>query len=298
MNKTCLLVATISSNLKKLPSEVQELANVLSSAGNKIIILQSPVTRLEIYRALSNGRIDIVWFGAHSSEEGWVLDGGEEIKASEFAWFIKLCGATDVILNSCYSVRFVETLRDTANVVATISDRGVDDGEAWSTALYFGRALVVNEDVQSAYDNVISGIGTQYQFFASRKKVMTMSAAKQQTDESVNVRELSRSVEQLTRALQGDSFANTPGLIKMMERSQSMMEESQRMIEQTQAQLNKYIETEKELHQHVIKRVDTIEQIVVTGRYLTISLPQALVTIAIIVIFTLLVFYGVSMLQR
>lgn len=281
MPKTYLIVATAKSNLPKITSEAQSLVNVLTKAGNRVILAQNPVTRQELFNLVKSlEQIDVIWIGAHSTPDGWMIDDGV-FTARELLWLAKSVNASDIILNTCYSVQFVDTLKNTANVVATIDKDGVSDDDAWSIALYFGNALVQYDSVQAAYDNVVSGSGTQYQFFP--KRIVSDRLVGKMQDNELQVAELADVVEKLTRALQGDPFSKTPGLIETMQANQR--------------ELQNFIEFSAKSHREISARLDYVETRLGGANYLVLSLPSALAIVVAIVIFTFFVLYGTNMLR-
>ncbi len=217
------VLAPLGADLQSLPSEAQELVNLLSGAGYRVHLMQEPATELELYRALDKGPFSLVWMGAHSSAEGFMLDKGV-LTPDALGRFLAEAQARDLVLNSCFSAGHVDAIQryTTTNIVATIKPEGIEDREAWRTALYLGRALARTKSLHAAYLQVSAGGMTQYRWFPAVQAVgwgqQTMS------DRSdARMERIEETTERLVRALQGDPFSRSPGLIETIQSLQNEM---------------------------------------------------------------------------
>jgi ABC-type multidrug transport system fused ATPase/permease subunit len=261
--KRCLIIAPITSEpkLPKLPNEVQELTNILGEIYS-VKILQDPVSRSTLQNLLNTRDLfELVMVGAHADQSGIVLSQNEIISASEFGNFLLEIGARQVVLNACATSIHALTIQQIIPDVDIIASIGptIDDGVAWASALYFARALVRLGDFKEAYFQVMAS--TPYRLFPSRK------SSQMSTRNEIDVQALAQSVEALTRALQGDQFSKTSGLIEMMRSHQ--------------IQLQKYIESDEEVKKQTNDRLTRLEDAFQNNRFIAFSPASAIAFVVI-----------------
>jgi hypothetical protein len=243
--------------LVTLPSEAQEVVNVLSAAGWRVQLIQEPATRLELWRTLDKGPFALGWVGTHSGKAGFAL--AKEILSPDlFGNFIDESGCADLVLNSCFSAEHVRTIQAKAkrcSIVATIDPAGIDDQTAWSSALFLVRRFARNGDMQEAVDKE-----EQYRYFPARGGAMDNEA----------LRRLEATTDRLVRALQGEEFSRTPGLIASMQSLQNEMRE--------------YVRADAEWKRKTEARIETIEEIQAQGRIVTMQGRSVAILLASMVI--------------
>lgn len=213
-----LVIAPLQSNLAKLPSEAQEAVNLLSRAGYRVRLVQSPVTILELHRTLDDAPYELCLFGGHGSAEGFVLD-QEILKPADLGRLLSDARCKGAVLNSCFSVEHVEVIQSQADIdiIATIRPQGVSDQEAWGAMLFLVRAFVGVKSLHGAYRQVFrSSSATQYRWFPSIQSQRGWGMDDRENElERIehSVTRLGNTVDTLVRTLQGDDFSRRPGLI-------------------------------------------------------------------------------------
>lgn len=210
-----------SNDLPKMPSEAQEVVNILDQDGYRVQLLQTNVTSLELYRTLQRGPFNLVWVACHSGETGFLF-GSTLITPLELGQFLKEANAENLVLNSCFSADHVTTIQSVCdlNVVATINPT-IDDGIAWSSALYLASALARTGDLERAYQQVLTGKDSQYRWFPavhSKKGIMV-------NDQDTTINRIERNLERLTRLMYGDTMLHAPGLFELVSTLQTSVKE-------------------------------------------------------------------------
>lgn len=208
-----------STDTPNMPSEAQEVINVLGSNGYNVQLLQSNISSLELYRTLQRGPYPLVWVASHSSEQGFMF-GATLIKPVELAQFLEEAKATDLVLNSCYSIDHISQIQgiSNVNVVATI-DPNLDDKLAWSSALYLATSLVRNGTLRQAYQTVLAGSGSPYRWFpALRVRTNTVQ------EENVLDR-VEKSLDRVMRILHGDPYLHAAGIVDLVSNLQTTLKE-------------------------------------------------------------------------
>lgn len=201
--KICF-IADQDGNLAAVQDELQDVINTFSGAGHTVHVADA--NRADIRAALLAGPFDLAWFAGHSSADGFVLSDGTWTPAEVGRWLLAT-RTWSFVANACFSVEHVLAIQRVADVdvVATISPAGVDDGEAASTALYLARALVETNDLQAATRRASANGQLQYRYFSVN--------GREQMREQMRDGYTSEDVAALVRALKGDPFTGTAGLI-------------------------------------------------------------------------------------
>lgn len=204
----CLLI--VASSLPQVPSEAQEVSNLLTQSGHSTHLLQSSLTSLELFRSLDHGPFDLVWIASHSGEKGFEI-GNQTLSPEELGRFLLEARCRDLILNSCFSALHVDAIQRYAsvNIVATVRP-DLDDVVAWSSALYLTRALIRTNDLWLAYSETMSSGSSIYRWFP---RIVRLD---DQMNDNSRIDRLERSVEQMINALKGDPFTKSLGLIEAM----------------------------------------------------------------------------------
>ncbi len=247
---SAIVVAPVRAGLDTLPSEAQEVVNVLSAAGWRVRLVQQPVTKLELFRAADEGEYELGWLGAHSGKDGFALD-SEVVSPLEIGSFFAAAGCRDVVLNSCFSAEHVDAIQQvapTCNIVATIRPEGIADQEAWSAALYLVRRFVRVGSLREAQRQ--GGTG-QYRWFPAPSPGMSRAM------DNEALRRLEMTTERLVRALQGDEFSRSPGLIASMLSLQDEM--------------RAYVRADQEWKRKTEERIEAVEEIQAQGRTVTMQ---------------------------
>lgn len=208
--KSCLILT--STDTATMPSEAQEVVNLLTKNQYTVQLLQSNVTSLELYRTLQRGPYPLVWVAAHSGEAGFVF-ASTLITPTELGQFLEEAQAQDLILNSCYSAEHVTTIQQicNANIIATIKP-DVEDKIAWSSALYLAAALVRTGNLREAYQTILTGSGSVYRFFPALK-----SNKRTMIPDEDRIGKLEKALEQVSRIVYGDPYLHAPGVIDALD---------------------------------------------------------------------------------
>lgn len=247
----CFVLAPIRPDLPTLPSEAQELVNILSAAGWRVQLMQEPATRLELWRALDKGPFSLGWVGTHSGSDGFALS-RELLPPDLLGNFALEVGCVDLVLNSCFSAEHVDAIQAKAthtNIVATIRPEGIPDQEAWSEALYLARRLVKTGSLRTAQLQA----GPQYRWFPAR----SAPGVESKMNENETLKRIEATTDRLVRALQGDEFSRQPGLIASMQSLQNDMRD--------------YIKADAEWKRNTEQRIEAIEKIQAEGRTVTVQ---------------------------
>lgn len=272
MTSAAFVLIPLRADLPALPSEAQEVVNILSAAGWRVQLLQDSATRLELWRAMDKGPYSLGWVGTHSGAAGFAL-ANEILPPDMFGHFIREAGCTDLVLNSCFSAEHVDAIQQRApgcNILATIRPDGIDDREAWSAALYLVRRFVKSGDLREALGQ---GGTSQYRWFPAP------SLGVDRAMDNEALRRLEATTERLVRALQGDEFSRSPGLIASMQALRDDMRD--------------YIKADAEWKRKTEERIEAIEEIQAQGRTVTMQgsaiivwLTSVAVLIAVVVLAT------------
>lgn len=210
-----------STDTDTMPSEAQEVINVLGSSGYSVQLLQT-VTSLELYRTLQRGPYPLVWIASHSNSQGFSF-GQTLITPEELGQFLEEARTRDVVLNSCYSMEHVITLQGicSANIVATINP-AIDDRVAWSSALYLATSFTRTGTLRSAYQAVLSSGESPYRWFPALR---ARSKSVRDDDENDNIVRMEKTIERLTRIIQGDPYLQATGIINAVSALQQALKE-------------------------------------------------------------------------
>lgn len=197
------LIADQGGDLGSVKDELQDVVNTFGAAGHTVHVADA--NRADIRAALLAGPFDLAWFAGHSNADGFVLSDGTWSPAEVGRW-LTATRAWSFVANACFSVEHVLAIQRVAevDVVATIAPSGVDDSEAASTALYLARALVETNDLQAATRRASANGQLQYRYF---------SVGRQMREQMRNDGYTNEDVAALVRALKGDPFTGTAGLI-------------------------------------------------------------------------------------
>lgn len=266
---SAFILAPISSNLPSLPSEAQEVVNVLSAASWQVHLNQDEATLLELWRMFDAGQYDLGWIGAHSGAEGWALTKGI-LRPTVLGNLLNSGGTTDLVLNSCFSAEHVEAIQENArltNIVATIRPGGIEDQEAWSAALYLVRQFVRTGSLRAAARQA----GRQYRWFAARE-VPGVDEGMDDKAVDARLRRTEETVDKLVRALQGEQFSSQPGLIAILAKHQQKMEE--------------YIEHNEEWKEHIETQFTERQNMTLTPRAALQTLVAIAIAIALVILLT------------
>lgn len=197
------LIALFAPDLA-VPAEVGDVANTFSAAGWMVHIADA--SRRGLRDALEDGPFDLAWFAGHGDGEGLALADGVWRPAECGRWLVAV-RAWMFVANACFSAEHVVRIQQIANVdmVATIAPSGVEDGEAVDAALFLARALVESSDLAAATRQASAAGQLQYRFFpCGDSMAQSMRAGDGQAQDDVAA---------LVRAIRGDTFTGTPGLI-------------------------------------------------------------------------------------
>lgn len=223
----CLIIASLET--ENMRSEVQELSNTLGRAHYEVTLLQAHVNSLELYRALTNGPIRLVWIASHSNSEGFSFS-GNVLTPVEIGLFLHQARTTNLVLNSCFSVEHVSTIQkySNVNVIATIR-ANIDDKEAWMAALYLSKQLIGTRNLRDAYTASVAKQDTGYKWFPApeserlfmneEERVKNLERVTSTITENIDKLEkttdrLEKTVDTLTKVLQGDVLYMQRGLIE------------------------------------------------------------------------------------
>lgn len=211
----CLMLT--STDTPNMPSEAQEVINILNGHGYSVQLLQTNVTSLELYRALQRGPYPLVWIASHSDQHGFMF-GTSVIAPTELAQFLEEARADDLVLNSCFSSDHVTQIQSICkvNVLATIT-QVIDDKLAWSSALYLASAVSRTNDLYEAYRTILSGTGSPYRWFPRSKM-------RNQVPEN-NLDRAEKSLENVMRILHGDPYIHAAGIVDLVSNLQSILRE-------------------------------------------------------------------------
>ena len=216
------VIVAAGSDLDDLPTEASTVANTLSSAGWTVrLCVGGDASLAGLLAAAGEGDARLVWFGLHSSVDGFALVDGVLSPAQAGVW-LRNVSARDVVLNACYSVEHVDTIQRAADVdvACTIAPAGVDDRDAWAWGVYAVRAYVQTGDLREAVERA-SGMGTlQYRYIpcgALQLRGRGGGVGRMPPDR------IEEQLSSLLRAVRGDTENGTPGLAQQMRELQALM---------------------------------------------------------------------------
>ena len=150
MMRRAVIVA--SSDMPDMPAEAQDVANILSAAGWTVrLCIGDDASRAGLARAASEGRAQLAWVDAHADERGFALADGVIAAADLGAWLAQL-GASECVLNTCYSLEHVTAIQRAApvGVACTIDRAGVGDTLARVMGVSIARCYVEVGDLARA----------------------------------------------------------------------------------------------------------------------------------------------------
>lgn len=236
-----LVISTIE--LKLGGSEAQELVNILSGSGRRVNLFQAMHSSLELYRSLRDSPYELVWIASHSGPEGFKLE-EEILKPSELGLFLQEAKTSDLVLNSCFSVTHVQQIQQSSNtnILATIDPEGIEDEDAWTSAIYLARSIARTGDLYKSYSEMLVGNSSQYRWFpAPRPKVQNVPESQLEN----RLRRMEDSVGDLVRTLQGDQFSRQKGLLQA--------------AEDFQVEMKSYIRSDQDWKRQTEERIKRIE---------------------------------------
>lgn len=201
--RVCLIVP-LAADLAALPGELQDVVNVFSGAGHQVHLAEPSREglRAALRASLPKAPFDLVWFAGHGAADGLLLADGP-ISPVEVGRWLAAVDASALVANACYSAQHVAIIQSVApvDVVATLGPAG--DDEAAATALYLARELVGSGDLAAATRAASANGQLAYRFFPR----VTEAGAAMRADTT------HEDVAALIRALRGDEFTGSPGLI-------------------------------------------------------------------------------------
>jgi hypothetical protein len=214
----CLVLASLQTQY--LQSEVQELVNVLGHRY-KVQLLQTRIDSAELYRALDDKRIELLWVASHSGPEGFIFE-NSVITPTELGLFLYQAKTNDLILNSCFSVAHIAKIQQTLfiNILATIQP-AIEDKIAWTNAIYLARELAKTGNLVTAYNNLLSSGQEEYQLFPKKRAKMDIDS-----EELTNrLARLERMVENILHVQQGHPEYKQRGVVDIIASLEQRMDQ-------------------------------------------------------------------------
>jgi len=168
--------------------------------------------------------IELVWVAGHATRDGFSF-GPESISTTELGLFLSQAGTVNLVLNTCFGSEQVLTLQRYANVniIASI-DNNLEDTKAWSSGIYLIRKFASTRDLRTAFNDTLgSGLDTFRWYPALRlDEHMAENNRVERLESTVN--NLTKTVERLVRALQGDEFSRQQGLIELINKLEDRLD--------------------------------------------------------------------------
>ena len=205
MTRRAVIVAT--GNLDSLPAEVQDVSNILSSAGWVVRLrIGADATRAGLARAVSEGPCDLAWFGCHAGADGFALGDGV-LSAPDLGVWLAQMGATECVLNACHSLEHVTAIQRAADcgVACSIDPAGVSDALAWVTGVAIARAFVTGGDMAAAVAAATGNGITLYRYIPRGGRGTGRAGRMSNEDQEL--------LRQLVSAIKGDGYTGI-GLIR------------------------------------------------------------------------------------
>lgn len=276
-------VIVAAGDLDNLPAEIQSVANTLSAADWTVhLCLGADASHAGLLAAAGAGPANLVWFGLHSGAQGFALSDGVWPAAQLGVWLNNI-GATDCVLNSCYSIEHVEAIQRAAdvNIAAAIDPSGVDDVLAWQVGVYLVRSYVISGDLQAAVRNATGYGSVQYRYVPSGDARDAGGRRPMPIDT-----EIKDQLKEILRALYGEeknAYAGLGRRVADVQQSVTTMADEQRHWQNEQRLWRSDIE----------RRVANLEAgrvMAVTSR--SVSIIVAMVTVIVCVLFVLFLRLG------
>ncbi len=183
-----------------LPASDDEIAALANTALDVRIVRNARIT--DVLNAAYTD-IDVLWFAAHggtvNSAPGIELVDGW-LEAWTISAIVKSFSVPFVYLNSCTSADVaLQIINDsTARIVCTLSE--INDDTAMAAATLFARRLAEHGDFERAYTETKPIGNNNYRILGTGNSTMSQP-------------DTSRQLADILRALTGDPFIGTPGLI-------------------------------------------------------------------------------------
>lgn len=203
------VIVAAGPDLESLPSEAQDVANILSSGGYTVrLCIGADASRAGLQRVAGEGPCELAWLGCHAGVDGFGLSDGP-FGAGEFGVWLAQIGAAECVLNACYSLDHVAAIQRAApglGVACTIDPAGVGDNQAWTAGVYMARGYVETGDMAAAVRGASGSGALQYRYIPAGGRGNGKSGGRMSNEDQELLR-------QLVGAIKGDGFTGI-GLIR------------------------------------------------------------------------------------
>lgn len=197
-----ILLIAQPDGLEKVSAEVQAIVN---TQGLDVTLLQSGVT-LAFLLDFNWAGYQVVWFAAHGDEEG-IQIGKETLDIDTLASLLLQDETGLLFINTCSSERIAEQIYAACNIPVICTIAPTEDTAAYVVGRRFARALArSNGNYRRAYELSVGG-NRNYRY------IPNVYAGRVRGGKMGQGQDLESQVEALVRALTGDKFTASPGLI-------------------------------------------------------------------------------------
>lgn len=141
-----ILLVAPRSDLEYVDEEIKRVVNFLRPR-----VLLGVVTLAQVMDELQSHPIDIVWFAAHSTEEGIQLSDGA-LTSAMLAQLLQAIPPKLVFVNTCNSLQIIMEIHDAVKCMVIGTVRDVPDREAFVTGSALARAISGGMDLAEAYN--------------------------------------------------------------------------------------------------------------------------------------------------
>lgn len=263
-----LLIAQYDG-LDKVAAEVQAIVN---TDGLDVTLLQSGLTLASLIEFDWTG-YKVIWFAAHGDDQG-IRIGADMLDVATITPLLQESSAELVFINTCSSERLGEQIYAECQIPVICTVAEADDILAYATGRRFARALVRCEgDYLRAFELSRPGGNRLYRYIPNMYALNRGRKMAQQPPQP----ELKDQVEALVRALTGDRFSGSPGLVAELA---SLRKELREYIVKNEEEKSEFRDIIANSHQF---------------RPLQITPLAAIVTTAAIILFISLIFYATYM---
>lgn len=162
--------AIIVAPTTDLPYAAPEVQNILRS-GLRVRPLFSPVTLRDLTRELQAGDEDAVFFLAHGSPDGILLDDAPVLLSPGALVQLVRNRFKLVYLNSCSSVALAQLIQNETGAAVICTLANVPDRDAYVTGSLFATSLARHGDIARAYKESLPGGNRIYLYLAGTERI-------------------------------------------------------------------------------------------------------------------------------
>lgn len=163
---------------------IQEIRTITSL--HQVLVLNGKLSTREIYEVAQRGTLDALHFGLHGDDSGLLL-GADKLETDDLLQIMRVSGVRLVYFNACNSGALGAFLVARGLPYAIVTNRQLDEADAWKMPLAFYEFLARQEragvavDIPLSFGQADSGDGL-YSLLVSLPRISTLASVTEKVD--------------------------------------------------------------------------------------------------------------------